>query len=474
MLDCLYNFFTHTCASTDEHVFIVIGDMMLDKITTGAVKGIANEAPVPVFWETANTYLLGGSANVCANLAALGGKVYPIGLRGDDSAGQIMEGRLADICADTCGLVTDCARPTTLKHRYYVNKSLVFRADNESVELCSRAIEDALYAAFMGILTKVDGKVKVVFSDYAKGTLTPALLERIIKFCKERDISTFVDPKRSLAAYHGCTFMKPNAAETFRLGGIKVSCDTLKEAHAGIRAQVGCRWSLITMAENGMSLGYEDASYVHKVPIDPADVIDVTGAGDVVLSIIVFLWDRGLPYEICLDIANGLGRAAVMHHGTYIINAQDLAHILFSVAPPQKSQTKVIFTNGCFDIVHVGHLTLLAAAKALGTHLIVGLNSDVSVRRLKGPSRPIQSQEKRAAMLMALPWVDEVCIFDEDTPERLLAELRPAILVKGGDYKPEQVLGREYVSEVVIIPFVEGNSTTSIAAAAAAAMGTDH
>ncbi len=469
MLDCLYSYLTRTHAFTDAHTYIVIGDMMLDKITKGVVKGLANEAPVPVFWETTDAYLLGGAANVCANLAALGEQVYPIGLRGDDDAGTILNDHMAYVCVNTNGLIKDNARPTTVKHRYYVNKSLVFRADNESTDECTPAIADALYDAFMTIVTKVEGKVKVVFSDYAKGTLTRALLERIIKVCKERHIATFVDPKRSLATYHGCTFIKPNAAETLRLGGIKVSRESLKEAHQAIREQVDCHWSLITMAEHGMSLGSEDGAYIHRVSTDPVDVIDVTGAGDVVLSIMTFLWERGLSYETCLDIANGLGRAAVMHHGTYIINDRDLERILCPRTPPSP---KVVFTNGCFDILHVGHLTLLAAAKALGTHLIVGLNSDASARRLKGPSRPIQSQDKRAAMLAALPWVDEVRIFDEDTPERLLAELRPTILVKGGDYKPEQVLGREHAGEVVIIPFVEGNSTTSIAAAAAAAAST--
>ncbi len=435
---------------------------MLDVVIPGSYTKFANEAPLPVFHEHPRTHLLGGSGNVAANLAALGLQVIPVGVCGEDAAGKILRTQFESANIPTAGIFTEPTRPTTTKTRYYISNTPVFRTDNETTSPISSQTEDNILHYIETIINTYKAPLhtlKVVLSDYNKGCLTPRLRRAVLALAQARGVATFVDPKAPLAEYSGATVIKPNWSEACRLGGIS-STDSLATAHTRIAELTHCEWSLITLADKGMSLG-NSTIHTHRNATDPVEVIDVTGAGDVVLSTIVSLWGRDLPHDRMLDIANALARISVSHRGTYIIQPQDLARV-FSQLDVVISKSKTVFTNGCFDILHVGHLNLLKYSKALGTTLIVGLNSDESVRRLKGPARPIRSQTERAEMLRALPWVDEVRIFDEDTPERLLAELRPDILVKGGDYTPETVLGREYAGEVRIFPFVDGHSTTSI------------
>jgi D-beta-D-heptose 7-phosphate kinase/D-beta-D-heptose 1-phosphate adenosyltransferase len=242
------------------------------------------------------------------------------------------------------------------------------------------------------------------------------------------------------------------------------------------------------MAEAGMSLGSAEDGRTYTQSAERLEVIDVTGAGDVVLASMAYVWGR-VPPQVALAIANSLARVAVMHCGTYVVQAADIvaavtvavaagagvcAHVLQQQQQQQQQQQKqqqqqqqqkqkqkTVFTNGCFDLLHVGHLRLLEDARACGDYLIVGLNSDASVQRLKGPTRPVRSQAARAEMLLALPWVDEVRIFEEDTPAALIAEIRPAVLVKGGDYQLEQIVGREHAGEVRIFPFQDGSENSS-------------
>ncbi len=435
---------------------------MLDVVIPGSYTKFANEAPLPVFQEHSCTYLLGGSGNVAANLVALGLQVIPIGVCGEDTAGKILHAQFEAANLPTAGIFTEAARPTTTKTRYYISNTPVFRTDNETIAPIKTATEAAIIRyieSFIQSYTAPRHTLKVVLSDYNKGCLTPTLRRDIIALAKAQGVATFVDPKAPLSEYYGATVIKPNWSEACRLGGISPS-DSLAVAHTRIAEMTNCEWSLITLADRGMSLG-NATIHTHRNATDPVEVIDVTGAGDVVLSTITALWGRDLAHSYMLDVANSLARISVSHRGTYVIQLKDLAHVFSRLdsVPPKRT---IVFTNGCFDILHVGHLNLLKYSKALGTTLIVGLNSDESVRRLKGPTRPIRSQKERADMLRALPWVDDVRIFDEDTPERLLAELRPDILVKGGDYTPETVLGREYAGEVCIFPFVDGHSTTSI------------
>ncbi len=459
-----------------NQVFIVVGDVMLDKVTRGSLKGIANEAPIPVFKKASSNYLIGGAGNVAANLAALGSgatDVHVVGLVGSDTHATVLKSLFHDRGIHTTGLYSDAGRPTICKHRYYVANTLLFRSDDEFIAPATADAEDAIMGSIKAIRMCADegAVVKIVLSDYAKGALTTRLRREIIAYANCEGIQTFVDPKTDLSEYYGCTFMKPNKNEAARLGGIHADSIGLANAHAAINQQTGCAYSLITMAEQGMSLGYIDAAnrrrHIHNNQNKKLEVIDVTGAGDVVLAVIAYIWGFGIDYERCLRFANAMGCAAVMHCGTYVATAEAVASAAAEAgagAGAGAGTTKTVFTNGCFDLLHVGHLRLLKAASECGNHLIVGLNSDASVRRLKGPSRPIRQQDARAEMLLALPWVNEVRIFDEDTPAALIAEIRPAVLVKGGDYTLEQIVGREHAGEVRIFPFQEGpeNSTSKI------------
>jgi D-beta-D-heptose 7-phosphate kinase/D-beta-D-heptose 1-phosphate adenosyltransferase len=476
-----------------EQVFIVVGDFMLDKVTTGQLRGIANEAPISVFKECGGSkYLLGGAGNVCANLAALSKagssgssncKVAAVGLIGADEHGEALHSlcRAQGIISDF--LIVDPQRPTTCKHRYYINNRLVFRSDNESTTTAEAGMELEIMNKIVTIVEATravcpNRRIKIILSDYNKGTLTDKLRQSIIVYAKGEHIETFVDPKTDLAMYYGCTFIKPNKTETARLGRIHVDEIGLEAAHRRIHELLDCNYSLITLAEAGMSLGVAEAAnpaaagptFYNGRPSTQLEVIDVTGAGDVVLAIMAYMWGFGISYNTCLEIANYIAQKSVMHCGTYVVNGADwLAAMTAAAVVPAAKQPRVVFTNGCFDILHVGHLRLLEAARGFGDKLIVGINSDESVRRLKGPTRPIRSAAMRAEMLKALPWVDEVVVFDEDTPYELLTRLqpRPNVLVKGGDYKVADVVGRELVNEVVIFPFqgaTDGTSTSSIIA----------
>ncbi len=451
----------------NKQIFIVIGDIMLDKITNGSIKGIANEAPIPVFKkESVDKYLLGGCGNVAANLAALGGYVNVVSVVGDDKNADHIRTLLQRHSMTTDGLCVDGGRPTTCKHRYYHKNTLMFRSDNESTDEISRQLELEIMQNIVNIVESCKESngcplVKIVISDYNKGVLTQTLKQSIIAYALSENIDTFVDPKAALSTYYGCTLIKPNKNETKRLGNIDIDKCGLENAHIKIYEQSRCTASLITLAEQGMSLGYAGgAAHIEDKQTESLEVIDVTGAGDVVLAVMAFLWSFTLNYKEGLQIANEFGRRAVMHCGTYVVKKEDIVAVLTKIKG-HHIKKKVVFTNGCFDILHVGHLRLLEEASKLGDTLIVGVNSDASVRRLKGVSRPIRSEQDRASMLRALPWVTDVRIFDEDTPEELIKAIKPDILVKGGDYKLDDIVGRQYVSEVVIFPFQDGASNSS-------------
>ncbi len=448
-----------------QQCFIVVGDFMLDIITNGSISKIANEAPIPVFKSSgsgsSNKEQLGGAGNVCANLAGLAAgsntAVVAIGIIGSDYNGSVIETLCQSHNILTAGLIMSPGRPTTCKHRYYVNNRLVFRVDNETTVAARPSEEMQIMGEIVKTVESYKARnyiVKIILSDYDKGTLTDKLRQSIITYAHSEGVSTFVDPKTDLRIYNGCTLIKPNKTEMHRLAGINMDECDLAAAHRQLEQLVDCEYSLITLAEGGMSLG--NGRIYHFATADKVEVIDVTGAGDVVLALVSYMWGFDISSDQLVQTANRVARKAVMHCGTYVMSLADIGG-------------RLVFTNGCFDILHVGHLKLLEAARALGDCLVVGLNSDASVRRLKGPTRPIRSAAERADMLKALPWVDEVCVFDEDTPAELIKQLRPAVLVKGGDYQLEDIVGREWVREVVRIPFVEGNSSTRIIEAAAAA-----
>ncbi len=437
----------------------VVGDVMLDVAVHGSCTKLANEAPIPVFRERGSRRVaLGGCGNVAANLAAMGcDQLYLFSRVGDDAAGE----QIRHLC-DHVGINTFMIEveefPTITKTRYYADKTLLFRHDEEIVEPLEAAQEERILAGLRSLIPTIDC---VVLSDYAKGFLTESLCQAIIAICNEFGVSTIVDPKGYATKYHGCTLIKPNRVELKALFGI--GTEDMAAAHARVAEVVGCAASCITLSEDGMSLAEKGAAPIYRRN-RRAEVIDVTGAGDVVCATLAYMWPLVADRAHILEVANNFAMVSVGHLGSYVLQTSDflIGHKLRSIdeVAAATAGKRVVFTNGCFDILHAGHLGLLKECAQLGDLVVVGLNSDASVARLKGPTRPIHSAADRAAALAALDWVSYIVVFKEDTPASLLQVLRPAVLVKGGDYKADEVIGREYANEVVIVPTLAGHSTT--------------
>lgn len=460
---------------------IVLGDIFLDHTYhANSVARLANEAPIPVYKHTKEIWSLGGAGNVIANLASMGcASLYALGRVGAPT--EYHTARISSLLEKykvNNQLLYDASFPTIVKNRYYCGKTLLFRHDQETTSLLSDTQEDIVIDRIASILSNPETPIDcIVFSDYSKGFLTTRLCQTIIGLARTRKIFTCVDPKDDPTKYIGCSLIKPNRTETYKLFGIQIDGSNTKHAHDCIHEKLGCESSVITLSEHGATLFSHDSSEILHCTNQPMDVIDVTGAGDIVCATLAYLYTiHAIKHEV-LKLANILAMISVGHLGSYIlephdfvkcrsmlhtnkcINANNLRRIIEILHSENRTS---VFTNGCFDIIHVGHLDLLRRCKEMGDIVIVGLNSDASISRLKGPERPIMNLEKRAAFLSALEFVDYVVVFDEDTPIELLSMLKPSLLVKGGDYKPEEIKGREFVNEVRIVPFIAGYSSTSV------------
>lgn len=437
---------------------IVVGDVMLDVAVHGACNKLANEAPIPVFKKERTRKALGGSGNVAANLAAMGCEsLHLVGRVGVDAGAT----EVVRLC-EAAGIVPWFARgsePTITKTRYYAGKTLLFRHDEEVVAELKEDEEDWIICSVKALL-ECGGIDCVVLSDYAKGVLTARVCREVITACRAASVYTVVDPKGRGDKYYGCTIMKPNRVELKGLFG--VGTEDMAAAHKRVRDVCGCVASCITLSEDGMSLGTLDG-IIHRRN-RRAEVVDVTGAGDIVCATLAYMWPLVEDKARILEFANHGAMTSVGHLGSYVLQAHDFINCekvksIDAVAGATEGK-RVVFTNGCFDILHAGHLGLLKECALMGDVVVVGLNSDASVARLKGPTRPIHSVADRAAAIAALDWISYIVVFEEDTPAQLLEVLRPAVLVKGGDYKAEDIVGREFAGEVVIVPFLTGHSTT--------------
>jgi D-beta-D-heptose 7-phosphate kinase / D-beta-D-heptose 1-phosphate adenosyltransferase len=450
---------------------LVIGDVMLDHTFHGNVTKLANEAPIPVYKQSRELWSLGGAGNVAANLARMGcNELYLFGRVNCDMSE--LTSMLLTKCNIQNELYIDPIHPTIIKHRYYSGKTLLFRHDNETIAplpdtVCMSILERIRYLC---VTKHIDS---IILSDYSKGFLTPTLCQGIVELAKRHGIFTCVDPKDDYSKYKGCSLLKPNRVETARLFGITVDGTNTKDAHIHIHNVVGCDVSVITLSEDGASI--YDGTTVYHCANQPMEVIDVTGAGDSMCATFGYLYPLLRNPEQILQIANKFAMISVGHIGSYVLTIRDFIHarthtsklvdvhrLQSIVSSAHDAGCTSIFTNGCFDILHVGHIDLLKRCKAMGDIVIIGLNSDTSIQRLKGPDRPIMNIEKRIAFLSALEYVDFICVFEEDTPAALLERIRPSILVKGGDYTIDKIIGREFVNSVCIVPFVDGFSTTSV------------
>ncbi|MBI5263816.1 MAG: D-glycero-beta-D-manno-heptose-7-phosphate kinase [Bradyrhizobium sp.] len=465
---------------------LCVGDLMLDEFVYGEVSRISPEAPAPVIAAQRSESSIGGAGNVARNIASLGARCVFVGLVGDDEAGARLKLALAAEPYIEAALVTDASRPTTRKVRFVSEhfSTHMLRADWELAEPASGDTEQKLIDAILSRIPDVD---IVLLSDYAKGVLTGRVIRNVIDEARKLGKRIVVDPKSpNFAIYRGATLLTPNRKEFAEATRSRADSDqAIVDAAQDAMQIADCEAILVTRSERGMTLVPRRGAAVH-VPAHPVKVRDVSGAGDTVAAVLATSLAAGADWETALRMANAAAAVAVGKQGTASVSAQELRRRILPhaylaaeekiVADSQaldahlaewRSQgLRIGFTNGCFDILHPGHVKVLTAARAACDRLVVGLNSDASVRRLKGDGRPVQAERARAEVLAALEAVDLVVIFEEDTPIRLITQIKPSVLVKGGDYTREQVVGHEVVEShggaVMLVDVLPGFSTTSL------------
>ncbi len=460
---------------------LVVGDLMLDRYIVGEVDRISPEAPVPVLRHAHRYGRPGGAANVAMNLAGLGCHAVLAGFWGDDTERRELEDLLGAAKVDTVGVVTT-ALPTVSKTRIVGRTQQLLRLDIESRERPSVEDHQRLVERAEALVEKAHA---VVLSDYAKGTLTAELCARVIAKARRAGVPVLVDPKTpDLSKYSGATAVCPNLHELSLLTGVgPQDTQALLAAGEEQRCEHDLRFLLVTMSEKGIRV-LSDAGSLHS-PARAREVFDVSGAGDTVIATVTASLAAGLEIATAVELANlaagivvgKVGTVPIAHHeltalltpSKQIGDAEKILEreaLLARVADWRAAGETVVFTNGCFDLLHVGHVSLMEECRRFGSKVVLGLNTDAGVRRLKGPARPVVGERDRARVMAALGAVDAVTLFDENTPLELIRALSPDVLVKGGDYSIETVVGHELVQaaggRVEIVPVVEGFSTTGI------------
>jgi len=455
----------------------VIGDLMIDHYIWGSCERISPEAPVQVVNVSKENSVLGGAGNVVNNLLSLGADVSIFSVVGSDENAKEMSHLLSKTASTKITLIHEDFRRTTKKSRIIASNQQVIRYDDESKRDITCFSEDALVKIFVEELSSYD---VVLFSDYGKGVLTFNLTKRLILLAKEQNIPVLVDPKgTNYSKYRGATLLTPNKKEAIIATKMDINSKvTLNIAINKLKKELGLKYSIITLSEEGIAL--LDTS-LKILPTITREVFDVTGAGDTVLaSLGVAMASNFNIIEAC-EFANKAAAVVVGKVGSATVSLNEIEEYEHSlnqgkseskiknfeqieriVKRLKEQNRKIIFTNGCFDILHRGHATYLQQAKELGDILILGLNSDESIKRLKGEDRPINNLEDRAFLIGALESIDFVVPFTQDTPYELIKLIEPNILVKGADYKAKKVVGADVAKEVVLIKLVDGKSTTKL------------
>lgn len=453
---------------------LVIGDLMIDHYLWGSCDRISPEAPVQVLNVKKETTVLGGAGNVINNLNALGAKVDVISVIGDDLIGTQIQTMLEKINV-SANLIIEKDKITSKKSRLIASNQQIIRYDQESCEDIQKNSEKKIF----DILEKNISKYEIILlSDYGKGVLTQQLTKDLISLIKSKGKKVIVDPKGSdYSKYKGSYLLTPNKKEASQATKIDIKDEqSLLKAISKLKQDYELDVSLITLSEDGIAIFDNE---LRKKPTVAREVYDVTGAGDTVLASIGFSLACNLNIDQAIDFANlaagvvvgKLGSATAslneiieyessLHKSTSYSHIKTIEEIKKLANELKLKGKKVVFTNGCFDILHVGHVKYLETAKSFGDVLILGLNSDASVKRLKGPSRPVNTEDDRAYTLAALRSVDYVVLFEDDTPYELIKAIKPHTLVKGGDYEGKDVVGQELVEELKLVEFVEGRSTS--------------
>lgn len=479
---------------------LVVGDLILDRYVLGEAGRISAEAPIPVLLKHEEESRPGGAGNVVNVLNALRVAVSCIGVVGDDAEGRLLAQLLQQKCAGPCRILSVAKRPTSVKTRFvgYVQSAgramhQILRVDSED----TRPIPDGVSKKIAELVRKsLPNQDAVVVSDYAKGLFSPALLSSIISACRKAKVPVIADPKprqgQDFGVYRGATVIKPNRYETQIITGMPVQTeDDMLAAARKIHDELDAPVVLLSLDRDGMFLfevekakGKTRVKHAELIRAHPREVSDVTGAGDVVTSVLAAVIGAGAGYRAAAELSNIAADIEVGKFGVAPVSREEIAdelrlrehgvpsklkslpELMSALAERRRKKETIVFTNGCFDLLHIGHLEYLKFARRQGNLLVVGLNSDASVRRLKGPNRPILKQQERARVLAALEDVDYIVIFEEPTPEHLIAQVKPDVLVKGEDWRKKGVVGREFVESyggrVVLAPLVEGISTTDI------------
>jgi D-beta-D-heptose 7-phosphate kinase / D-beta-D-heptose 1-phosphate adenosyltransferase len=465
---------------------LCVGDVMLDHYVSGHVERISPEAPVPVLRIDEEERRLGGAGNVLRNLHALGAETCFISVAGSDPAGREVSRMVAALGASEAHVLFERQRLTTVKTRYIAESQQLLRTDRERVAALPALLRQDLLKLVREALAH---HRVVILSDYAKGVLADGVAGEIIAAARAAGATVIVDPKGTdYRVYRGASVLKPNRRELSAAIGRTVQSDNeVVEAARALMAAADFAAMLVTKGKDGMML-IERSGDVASLPAEAREVFDVSGAGDTVVAVLGAALAAGVPLVDAARLANTAAGIVVGKVGTAIVGAEELAHALTDrdafeqskvaalsaaldhAARWRRNKLKVGFTNGVFDLLHPGHVALLRQARGACDRLVVGLNSDASVKRLKGPGRPVQNEEARAAVLASLAPVDLVVIFDEDTPLPLIEALRPDLLVKGADYRREEVVGADvvesYGGRVLLAELVPGHSTTATIARA--------
>ena len=464
---------------------LCLGDVMLDRFIYGQVSRISPEAPIPVLSSAARQAMLGGAGNVARNIEALGAHCILAAVVGDDEAGAQIQAQCAAAAGITPRLALEAGRPTTVKSRYVAGGQQLIRVDDETASAVTDASADALLQAAEAALGEVQA---VVLSDYGKGALGVTFLRQVIERARDAGVAVIVDPKgRDFSRYGGATLIKPNRVELELETGLKCGSDEEVVAAAeAVLAQSGVERLLVSRSDKGVSLIEADGEPYH-LAARAHQVFDVSGAGDTVTATIAAVIAAGGNYRSAALLANLAGGIVIAKAGTAVVTAGELARAVNDAAPAlpaskvmaadqiadrvarwRAAGLRVGFTNGCFDLLHPGHIALLSEARQHCERLIVAINSDASVQRLKGPGRPLQTAAARAEILAALAAVDAVCVFEDDTPLVLLEALQPDLLIKGGDYGLDEVVGGDLVTgyggEVRVTRHVQGAGTSDLIA----------
>jgi D-beta-D-heptose 7-phosphate kinase/D-beta-D-heptose 1-phosphate adenosyltransferase len=470
---------------------LVIGDLMLDRYVWGDAERISQEAPVILLHADRREECLGGASSVGTMLRALGAKVTLAGLVGADPDGARIRQTLTDLGIDQEGVLTDPGRPSTVKERYvgraqHRHPQQILRVDYEVRSPAQEPIQTQLCQVIAQQMRKAD---IVLISDYDKGVCTPGVLAATIAQSRSLGLRTLADPIRGsdYRKYHGCSSMTPNRLEAGLATGRELrGTEQVLQAAKQLREELDLEAAIITLDKDGMAFVHRDGRS-HVFPTRQRQVYDITGAGDMVLSVLAMALASGADYDQALPLANVAGGLEVEKIGVATVTRDEilrdllrdgsstaggvdkllpLAALCHELESRRRLGQRVAFTNGCFDVLHAGHVQYLQRARAQADLLVVGLNSDASVRKLKGSDRPINPTDARAAVLAGLQAVDYMTVFDEATPLQLIQTLRPDVLVKGADYSKDQVVGAEFVESyggrVILAPLREGLSSTGL------------